>query len=88
MLDFYGFFLDFYLIFIELFFKLNLKKVGLFTVGPRADVARGTRENATRHARPHGRAKQAHAELRWHDVARTCAMGHASPRGRHGGATW
>ena len=30
-----------------------------------ADVARGTRMDATRHARPRGRAAQAHAAPRW-----------------------
>ena len=30
-----------------------------------ADVARGTRADATRHARPYGRAARAHARLKW-----------------------
>ena len=31
----------------------------------RADMARGTRADVTRHAMPHGRAALAHAECRW-----------------------
>ena len=53
-----------------------------------ADVTRGTRADAMRHARPRGRAARAHAELKWRHVARTRGRGHASPRGRPGGATW
>ena len=53
-----------------------------------ADMAQGTRADATRHARPHGRATRAHADLRWRNVQRTRGMGYASPRGRPGGATW
>ena len=53
-----------------------------------ADVARGTRVDATRHARPRGRAARAHAARRCAQVARTRGVGHASPRRRSGGATW
>ena len=30
-----------------------------------ADMARGTRADATRHARPHGRAARGHVRRRW-----------------------
>ena len=53
-----------------------------------ADMARGTRADATRHARSRGRAAQARAELKWCNVARTRGKGHASPCRRPGGATW
>ena len=54
-------------------------------VAPEADVARRTRKDATRHARPRGRACEAHATRRWRGHV---AGGHAGPRGRLGGATW
>ena len=51
-----------------------------------ADVARGTRADTTRHARPRGRAARAHAAGKRRtggaQVARTRGRGHASPRGR------
>ena len=47
-----------------------------------ADVARGTRADATRHARPRGRAARGpRGELGWPELAWTCGRGHASPRG-------
>ena len=69
-----------------------MQKRGLFPqdrgadVARRADMARGTHVDATRHARPRGRAAQAHAALRWRKVARTSGRGHASPHGRPRGA--
>ena len=65
-----------------------------------ANVARGTRAGATRHARPRGRAARAHAVHggtdAWHGpcdsmrctVAPTRGIGHATPRGCPGGTTW
>ena len=48
----------------------------------RADVAHGTRADATRHARPCGRlARGPHGEHRWPELMRTRGRGHASPRG-------
>ena len=55
-------------------------------VARRADMARGTRADVTRHARPRGRAARAHATLRWCKVAQTRVRGHTSPPGCPGGA--
>ena len=53
-----------------------------------ADVACGTRTDATWHARPRGRAVQAHATLGWGGGDADAWQGHVSPRRRSGGATW
>ena len=54
-------------------------------------MARMTRADATRHARPHGRATRAHAARKCAQVARTRVRGHAdarvAPRGR-GARIW
>ena len=52
-----------------------------------ADVAHGTRADATRHTRPRDRAERAHVELRWCHVVRMRGRGQASPHERPGGAT-
>ena len=51
-------------------------------------MARGTSADATRHARPHGRAARAHAARRCAQVTRTRGRSHASPRGCPGGDMW
>ena len=47
----------------------------------KADVAHGTRTDATRHARLRGRAAQAHAAPRWRVAGADTWQGHAGPRG-------
>ena len=53
-----------------------------------ADVARGTRADATRHARPRGRAARAYARPRWRGhvagATRVHADSRVAPRGRVG----
>ena len=53
-----------------------------------ADVVRGTRADATRHARPCGRAARAHAGPRWRGhvagATRVHTDARAAPRGRVG----
>ena len=49
-------------------------------------MARGTHADATRHARPRGRATRALREAQVVHRARTRGAGHASPRGRPCGA--
>ena len=71
-----------------------MKKGGVFhSTDPVADVARagvacGTRVDAMRHARPRGRAAQAHVRRSWRIGHGHVAGGHAGPRGRPGGAMW
>ena len=62
-----------------------MQKRGLFPQDRGIGVARKTRPDATRHARPCGRAGRAHETLRWRKVAQACGRGHTSPRGRPGG---
>ena len=50
-----------------------------------ADVARGTCADATRHARPRGRAARAHTGPRWRGHMAGATRVHA---GAWGGATW
>ena len=54
----------------------------------RADVARGTRVDATRHAGPCGRASRAHVARRWCTSGADMWQGHTSPLGCPGGTTW
>ena len=54
----------------------------------KADMARGTRTDAMRHARPRGRTAQAHAAPRWRVADADAWQGHADPCGCPGGATW
>ena len=52
----------------------------------KANVARGTRADATRHAGPHGRAARAHVRHRWRTGRRHVAWAtrvHADARERH-----
>ena len=49
-------------------------------------MARGTRADATRHARPRGRAAQAHVRRRWRTWRGHVAGGHVGQRGRPCGA--
>ena len=51
-------------------------------------MARGTPTDATRHARPRGRAARAHVRRRWRTGRGHVAGGHAGPRRCPGGATW
>ena len=51
-------------------------------------MARGTRADATRHARPRGIAARAHMARKCAQCAQTRGRGHASPRERSAGATW
>ena len=66
-----------------------MQKGGLFPqdrgadVASRADVARGTRADAMRHARPPVKAERGpRGEPEWPKLTRTRGRGHASPRGR------
>ena len=57
----------------------------------KADMVCGTRTDATQHARPRGRALQAHTAPRWHVAGANDWQGHTGPRGHPGGrhvATW
>ena len=89
-------FSDFYLIlnwffikFILIFLIKIVKKGGFLFHGPRdADVASGTHADATRHARPRGRAARAHVRHRWRTGRGHVVGGHEGPRGRPGGTTW
>ena len=52
-------------------------------------MARGTRADATRHARPRGRAARAHVSRRWRTGPGHTAGGHADARvGRHMADGW
>ena len=51
----------------------------------KAHVVRGTGLDATRHARPRGRAVQVHAPPRWRVASVDAWQGHTGPRGRPGG---
>ena len=53
-------------------------------MAPEADVARGTRTDATRHARPQGRAVRARAVRRWRTGGRVHEDTRVAPRGRVG----
>ena len=79
-------FLDFNLIFNEFLMSnsyLKLRKGGFYSTDPvDADMARRTCTDATRHARPRGRACEVHAAVRWRGWHRHVAGGHADPRER------
>ena len=49
-------------------------------------MARGTRTDATRHARPRGKAARAHVRRKWRTGRGHVAGGHAGPRERPCGA--
>ena len=67
----------------------NHKKMGfIFRRTHGGHVAHGTRADATRHARPSGRASQAHAARSWSIGGGDAWQGHTSPRGCTGGTTW
>ena len=97
-LDFSRFFPDFLFHFL-LNYSINLyhKKVGLFAqdhgadvarradMAHKADVARATRADATRHTRPCGKAVRAHARRRWRGHVAVATQVHADAQG---GATW
>ena len=51
-------------------------------------MVRGTRTDATWHARPRGRAMRAHAVSGWHGGGVEAWQGQASPRGHPGDTTW
>ena len=57
-----------------------------------ADVARETRVDATRYARPRGRAARAHAGPRWRGLVAGATRVHVGarvvPRGRVGAGIW
>ena len=53
-----------------------------------ADLACGTRADATRHTRPRGRVAQVDAAQRWLTGGANTWQGYTSPRGCPGGTTW
>ena len=63
-----------------------MKKGAFWSTNPVADVAHGIRSDATRHARPRGRAARAHVRRRLRTGRGHMAGGHAGPRGRPCGA--
>ena len=93
--EYFGFFLDFLEYIYRFYSLIQIAKKGFIFHRTRgghvtcgADMARGTCVDATRHARPRGRAAQAHAAHKWCTGGAVAWQGYTSPRGRPSGTTW